>query len=81
MVARDLQTILYRLHDQREKLAPSLQLRRQHLTSAFHAQIRAEKDNIEGFIGRMPLGLRRVYLNDRLQLLDARSRMRPVVGL
>lgn len=78
MVARDLQRILYRLHDQREKLAPSIELRRQHLTSAFHGQIRAEKDNIEGFIGRLQPGLRRVYLQNRLELLDARAGMKPV---
>ena len=78
MVARDLQRILYRLHDQREKLAPSLELRRQHLTSAFHGQIRAEKDNIEGFIGRLQPGLRKVYLKSRLELLDARAGMKPV---
>ena len=78
MVARDLQRILYRLRDQREKLAPSIELRRQHLTSAFHGQIRAEKDNIEGFIGRLQPGLRRVYLQNRLELLDARAGMKPV---
>ena len=78
MVARDLQRILYRLHDQREKLAPSLELRRQHLTSAFHGQIRAEKKNIEGFISRLQPGARRVYLKNRLELLDARARMKPV---
>ncbi len=78
MVARDLQRIVYRLHDQREKLAPSLELRRQHLTSAFHGQIRAEKDNIEGFIGKLQPGVRRVYLQNRLALLDAREGMKPV---
>ena len=78
MVACDLQRILYRLRDQREKLAPSIELRRQHLTSAFHGQIRAEKDNIEGFIGRLQPGLRRVYLKNRLELLDTRAHMKPV---
>ncbi len=78
MVARDLQRIVYRLHDQREKLAPSLELRRQHLMSAFHGQIRAEKDNIEGFIGKLQPGVRRVYLQNRLALLDARAGMKPV---
>ena len=78
MVAHDLQRILYRLHDQREKLAPSIELRRAHLTSAFHGQIRAEKENIEGFIGRLQPGLRRVYLKNRLELLDARAGMKPV---
>ena len=69
---------MYRLHDQREKLAPSLELRRAHLTSAFHAQIRAEKDSIQGFIGRLQPGVRRVYLQNRLALLDARAGMKPV---
>ena len=78
MVAHDLQRILYRLHDQREKLAPSIELRRAHLTSAFHGQIRAEKENIEGFIGRLQPGVRRVYLKNRLDLRDARAGMKPV---
>ena len=78
MVARDLQRILYRLHDQREKLAPSLELRRAHLTAAFHGQLRAEKDSIEGHIGRLQPGVRRVYLQHRLALLDARAGMKPV---
>jgi hypothetical protein len=78
MVASDLQRIVYRLHDQREKLAPSLMLRRQHLTSAFHGQIRAEKDNIEGFIGKLQPGVRRVYLQNRLALLNARAGVKPV---
>ena len=78
MVARDLQRILYRLHDQREKLAPSLQLKRSHLTTAFHVQIRAEKHSIEGRIGMLQPGVRRVYLQNRLALLDARAGMKPV---
>ena len=78
MVARDVQSTLYRLHNQREKLAPSLELRRSHLTSAFHGQIRAEKDSIEGHIGRLQPGVRRVYLQKRLALLNARAVMKPV---
>jgi len=78
MVAHDLQRILYRLHDQREKLAPSLHLRRAHLTNAFHGQIRAEKHSIEGRIGRLQPGVRRVYLQHRLAMLDARARVKPV---
>ena len=78
MVARDIQRIMYRLHDAREKLAPSLELRRAHLTSAFHGQLRAEKDNIEGFIAKLQPGVRRVYLDNRLALLEAGGRMKPV---
>ena len=78
MVAQDLQRIVFRVHYQREKLAPSLALRRAHLTSAFHGQIRAEKHSIEGRIGRLQPGVRRVYLQNRLQLLDARAGMKHV---
>jgi len=78
MVARDLPRILFRLHDQRGKLAPSLELRRAHLTSGFHGQIRAEKDSIEGRIGRLQPGVRRVYLQNRLALLNARAATKPV---
>ena len=78
MVARDLQRILYRLHEQREKLAPSLELRRAHLTAAFHGQIRAEKHSIEERSGRLQPGVRRVYLRARLKQLDARAGMKPI---
>lgn len=80
MVARDLAKITYRLHDQRQKLAPSLELRRQYLTSVFQNQIRAEKESIEGYIGRMQPGVRRVYLKHRLEMLNARAQ-NPAVGL
>jgi len=78
MVVRDLQRILYRLHDQREKLAPSLELRRAHLTAAYHGQLRAEKENIESYIGRLQPGVRRVYLQRRLGVLNARAGMKPI---
>ena len=78
MVARDLARIVYRLHDKREKLTPNLMLRLAHLTAAFHGQLRAEKENLEGFIGRLQPGLRRVYLQHRLEQLNARAGMRPV---
>jgi hypothetical protein len=81
MVARDLATITYRLHEQRQKLAPSLELRRHYLTSVFHSQLRAEKESIEGYIGRMQPGVRRVYLKHRLEMLNDRAKMNPPVGL
>ena len=74
MVARDLQRILYRVHDQREKLAPSLELRRAHLTAAFHGQLRAEKDNLEGYIGRLQPGVQRVYLSETIGSTQRQSR-------
>ena len=81
MVARDLATLTYRLHEQRKKLAPSLELRRRYLTAAFHDQLRAEKNHIESYIGRLQPGVRRVYLLHRLEALNERAKMKPVVGL
>ena len=78
MVARDLATLTYRLHDQRAKLAPSIELRRHFLTAAFHAQLRAEKEHIESRIGRLQPGLQRVYLTHRLGKLNERARLKPV---
>ena len=83
MVARrdNLQKIVDRLHTAREKHAPSIKLRRAYLTSVFHNQLRAEKDGIESFISRLQPGVRRVYLQDRLAFLNARQKMKPIVGL
>ena len=78
MVARDLAKLTYRLHDQRAKLVPNIELRRHYLTNAFHAQLRAEKENIESHIGRLQPGLRRVYLAHRLEKLNERAQMKPV---
>ena len=81
MVARDLASITHRLHDQRKKLAPSLELRRNYLTAAFHNQLQAEKNHIESYIGRLQPGVRRVYLKHRLEMLNDRAKMKPVAGL
>ena len=78
MVARDLARLTYQLHDQRAKLAPSLELRKKHLEAAFHAQLRAEKDSIAGKITKLQPGLRRVFLAHRLEQLNARAGMKPV---
>lgn len=78
LARRDLSKITYRIHQQRERLAPSLELRKAYLTSVFHGQIKAEKDNIAGYINRMQPGVRRVYLEHRLQMLNARAGQRPL---
>ena len=78
MVAPDLHKITYRLHQQRERLTPNLTLRRNYLTSVFHAQLGAEKNMIRSRIDRLQPGVRRVYLQGRLAKLDQRAQMRPV---
>ena len=78
MVAKDLHKLTYRLHDQRQRLAPKFELRRNYLTSVFHAQIRAEKEAIRGGIDRLQPGVRRAYLMGRLKKLNERAGMNPI---
>ena len=78
MVARGLQKIVFRLHEQREKLAPSVELRKKHLTAAYLGQVRAERDSIIGHVERLPFGARQAYLRHRLDKLNERSAMKPV---
>ena len=81
MVARDLHKLTYRLHEQRQRLAPNLEYRRNYyyLTSIFHAQIGADKGATRYKIDRLQPGLRRVYLMHRMKKLDERAAgMRPI---
>lgn len=66
---KHLQQLTYRLHEARQLLQPSIELRRRFLTKAFHAQLRSEKDNIESHIQRMQPGIRKAYLQKRLEQL------------
>ncbi len=66
---RHLQHLTYRLHEQRQLLQPSIVLRRAFLTKAFHAQLRSEKDNIESHIQRMQPGIRKAFLQKRMEFL------------
>jgi hypothetical protein len=63
--------ITMRLHAQRERLAPNIELRRKYIEASYHSQLRVEKDIIEGHIGRLPYGARRVFLAGRLRKLNA----------
>ena len=63
--------IVYRLQDQRAKLAPSLELRRAYILAASSNQLRSEKHAIKSRISRLQPGLRRVILAGRLQKLNA----------
>ena len=67
---KHLANLTYRLHDARAKLQPSLELRRHFLTKAFHAQIRAEKENIQSHLDRLQPGVRKLFLVRRLEQLN-----------
>ncbi len=66
---KHLQNLTYRLHEQRQLLQPSIALRRAFLTKAFHAQLRSEKEGIEGHIQRMQPGVRKAFLVKRMEFL------------
>ena len=64
-----LANLTYRLHEQREKLAPGIELRRRMLEKSRHTQIRSEKEAIQGHIGKLQLGVRLAFLRKRMQQL------------
>ena len=65
-----LSKMTFKLHDQREKLAPSIALRRKYIEAAYLNQIRNEKDMIQSRIDRLSPGVRKVFLASRLQTLN-----------
>jgi hypothetical protein len=60
-----------RLHAQRERLAPNIELRRKYIEASYHSQLRVEKDIIESHIGKLPYGARHFFLAGRLKKLNA----------
>ena len=70
MTQKHLANLTYRLHKQTEMMAPSIELRRRFLASAYHAQLRNEKDMIASHIGRLQPGVRRVFMQRRLDHLN-----------
>jgi hypothetical protein len=63
--------IVHRLHQQRLKLAPSLEFRKNYIEAAYVDQIRREKEMILSRIDRLQPGVRKVFLAARLQKLNA----------
>ena len=62
--------LVFKLHEQRDKLAPSIEYRRRYLQNMFNAQVRAEKESILSHINKLQPGLRRAFLRDRLEQLN-----------
>ena len=67
------QKIVYKLHDRRKKIAPSIELRRAYLRSTFAQQVRSEKEAISSKIDRMAPATKKVYLA-RLKHLEEQSK-------
>ena len=65
-----LNKLTYKLHDQRERLAPSIELRRRYIEAAYLNQIRGEKEMIQSRIDRLSPGVRKVFLASRLEKLN-----------
>jgi hypothetical protein len=66
-----LNKMTFKLHEQREKLAPSLELRRKYIEASYLSQIRGEKEMIQSRIDRLSPGVRKVFLASRLQKLNS----------
>jgi hypothetical protein len=69
MIAK-LGKLTLKLHEQRDKLAPSTELRRKYLEASYHTQLRSEKSMIQSRIDRLSPGVRKVFLTSRLQQLN-----------
>ena len=68
----NLQQIVWRFREARERLQPSIELRRNYLTAVYHQQLASEKAAIQGHIGSLAPGVRKVYLQNRLAELNSR---------
>ena len=64
-----LANLTYRLHQQRERLAPGIEMRRQYVENARRTQLRSEKEHIQGHIDRMAPGVRLHFLRKRMRQL------------
>ena len=65
-----LNKLTFKIQDQRERLAPNIELRRRYIEAAYLNQIRGEKEMIQSRIDRLSPGVRKVFLASRLQKLN-----------
>jgi hypothetical protein len=65
-----LNKLTFKLHDQRERLAPSIELRRRYIEAAYLNQIKGEKEMIQSRIDRLSPGVRKAFLASRLEKLN-----------
>ena len=66
-----LNKLTFKLHEQRDKMTPSLELRRKYIETAYLNQMRGEKEMIQSRIDRLSPGVRKTFLASRLQKLNA----------
>ncbi len=62
--------LAFKLHEQRDRLTPNIELRRQYLEASYHTQLRSEKLMIQSRIDRLSPGVRKVFLMSRLEQLN-----------
>ena len=65
----NLANLTYRFHEQRERLAPGIEMRRNYIENARRTQLRSEKEHIQGHIDRLAPGVRLHFLRKRMQQL------------
>ncbi len=66
-----LNKLTFKLHEQRDKMTPSMELRRKYIETSYLNQIRGEKEMIQSRIDRLSPGVRKTFLASRLQKLNA----------
>ena len=66
-----LNKLTFKLHEQRDKMTPSMELRRKYIETAYLNQMRGEKEMIQSRIDRLSPGVRKTFLASRLQKLNA----------
>ena len=66
-----LNKLTFKLHEQRDKMTPSLELRRKYIETSYLNQMRGEKEMIQSRIDRLSPGVRKTFLASRLQKLNA----------
>ena len=66
-----LNKLTFKLHEQRDKMTPSLELRRKYIETLYLNQIRGEKEMIQSRINRLSPGVRKTFLASRLQKLNS----------
>ncbi len=66
-----LNKLTFKLHEQRDKMTPSLELRRKYIETSYLNQIRGEKEMIQSRIDRLSPGVRKTFLASRLQKLNS----------
>ena len=66
-----IQQITWRLHERRGQLQENMELRHKMLAASYHMQLRNDRDSVASHINHLQPGLRKVFLQMRLEKINA----------